>query len=141
MYHIRKYGEFDDTFFSVESFLAEEIFSATQTTTLPGTPPVLWLRNAISFSHTIPTWPLSPFGPSRTSPSPGGKGLFKEQRGQGPSEELTPSLFWEIGHPRPAFILTRDYFKAPKSSLTKRFPNMHPKFSLFSMSQSLLVIQ
>ena len=142
MCHIRNYCEFDeDTFFQQKAFLQREFFSATQTTSLPGIPAVLWLRDGISFSHPIPTWPLPPISASRTSPSCGGKGLFKEQRRQRPKEELTLSLFREIRHPRPAFILTRDFCKAPKSSLTKSFPNTQPKSPFFSMSQLLLVIQ
>lgn len=142
MCHVRNYCECDeDAFFQWKAFFVEEIFSATQTTTLPALPAVLWLRDGVSFFPPRSYLPLSLFGSSRLSPSCRGKGLCKEQKGQRPSEELTLSLFQEIGHPRPAFILTRDYFKAPKSSLTESFPNTQPKFSFFSMSQLLLVIQ
>lgn len=122
----------------MESSFVEKILSLTETTTLPGI--LLWLRDGISFPYPTPSWPLPSFGPCRPSPSPREKGFFKESKEQRGQEKSSP-FFQEIEHPRPAFILNRDYFKDPKTSLTKSFPNMQPKFSFFSMSQSLLVIQ
>lgn len=131
MCHTRNYCEFDEVFFQWKAFLQCKFFQQHKLQPCQESPPVLCLRDAISFSNPIPTWPLSLFGPSGPSPSPGGKGLFKEQREQRPSEELTLSLFWEIRHSRPSFILTRNYFKTQKSSLTKSFPNIQSKFSFF----------
>lgn len=132
-------------FFSGKLFCSANFFSNTNYN--PARNPLQCCVSGTLFLFPIPSLPghcptLALLG---LLPHPEGrKGLFKEQRGQRPSEELTLSLFWEIRHSRPSFILTRDYFKAPKTSLTsltKSFPNTQPKFSFFSMSQSLLVIQ
>lgn len=125
MCHIRFFFEFDEDVFSAESA------STTQIRALPGTPVLLWPRDGIFFCPTHPylatasLWPFQAFFLSWREE------IFKEQRGQRRSDKPPLSLFQEIGHPRSAFILTRDYFKAPKSPLTKSFPNIQPKFSFF----------
>lgn len=95
MCQIRNYCELDqDTFFSVETFFSEKIFSATKNSN-PARNPCSTVAQGYFFFPPCPYLAIAPLGPSRPSPSPRGKELFREQRGQRLSEELTFSLFLE----------------------------------------------
>lgn len=142
MCHIRNYCEFDeDTFFQWKAFLQRKFFqqhklhSCQESLQYCGSGMVSFFPTPLLPGH-CPALALPGL-----LPHPEGRAYSKskEERGQVKSSPLP--CFGIVGHPRPAFILTRDYFKAPKSSLTKSFPNTLPEFSFFSMSQSLLVIQ
>lgn len=138
MRHIRNYCEYDEAgvFFGGRLLCKGNFLSNTKYDPARN-PCSTMVQGQYLIFQPHPYLAIAPFGPSRPSPSAREKGLFKEQRKQRPNEELTLSLFWEIRYPKTAFILTRDCFKAPKSSLTKSFPSTQP-FLFYHMSCSWL---